>query len=104
LLLRTPASELPDGQWPDEIAYLLPETARWLGECGVQLFGTDAPSVDPLDSRELATHHALRQAGLVWLESLYLRDVPVGDYELIAPPLKLPVDGSPVRALLRSQD
>ena len=37
------------------------------------------------------------------LEGLVLRDVPEGDYELIALPLKLEgFDASPVRAVLRS--
>jgi len=36
------------------------------------------------------------------LEGLVLRDVPEGDYELIALPLRLVgFDGSPVRAVLR---
>jgi arylformamidase len=104
LLLRTPASDLANDRWPEEIAFITPETAQWLAGRGVVLFGTDAPSVDALDSKDLATHHALRRAGLVWLESLYLRDVPAGEYELIALPLNLPVDGSPVRAVLRSRD
>ena len=37
------------------------------------------------------------------LENLVLDDVPEGDYELIALPLKLmQADASPVRAILRS--
>ena len=44
----------------------------------------------------------LARRGLRVLENLVLDDVPEGDYELIALPLKLmKADASPVRAILR---
>jgi len=44
----------------------------------------------------------VRRLGLRVLENLVLDDVPEGDYELIALPLKLmQADASPVRAVLR---
>ena len=44
----------------------------------------------------------IRQRGLRVLENLVLDDIPEGDYELIALPLKLMLaDASPVRAILR---
>jgi arylformamidase len=44
----------------------------------------------------------IRARGLRVLENLVLDDVPEGDYELIALPLKLAqADASPVRAVLR---
>ncbi|PJF21701.1 MAG: hypothetical protein CUN56_09760, partial [Phototrophicales bacterium] len=77
----------------------------WLHDLGVILIGLDSPSVDSFDSKDLSCHHALFQRGIVNLESLYLRDVPDGYYELIALPLKLDeVCGSPVRAILRQQE
>jgi arylformamidase len=70
---------------------------------GVQLVGIDTPSVDPGDSKNLAAHQALLRHDLRVLENLVLDDVPEGDYELIALPLKLMrSDASPVRAVLRS--
>ena len=102
LLIRTPASDRPDAQWPSKIAYLLPETAHLLGRTGVRLFGIDSPSVDHLDSKDLPAHHALAQHRVAILENLYLRDVPPGSYELIALPLRIATDGSPVRAVLRT--
>ena len=66
------------------------------------LLGVDVPSVDALDSNDLLVHHLLIGHGIVILESLFLRDVPAGEYELIALPLKLDgADGAPVRAILR---
>jgi arylformamidase len=50
----------------------------------------------------LPSHQAIRQRGLRVLENLLLDEVPEGDYELIALPLKLmSADASPVRAVLR---
>ena len=68
---------------------------------GVRLFGTDSPSVDPVNSKTMDAHRALYRHDVAILENVQLTDVPPGDYELIALPLKAPVDGSPVRAILR---
>jgi len=102
LLIKTPASLRPTERWDEAFAFLAPETAALLGESGVRLFGTDAPSVDPMHSKTLDAHHALDRYNVFILESLALADVPPGNYELIALPLKLTVDGSPIRAILRT--
>ncbi|MFC7050031.1 arylformamidase [Emcibacter nanhaiensis] len=69
---------------------------------GCLLIGTDAPSLDPEESKELPAHNAVREAGMAILEGLVLDQVMPGTYELIAPPLKIEkADASPVRALLR---
>lgn len=79
-----------------------PDAARALVEAGVRLVGTDAPSVDPFDSAELATHQVLGAGGVAILENLLLAGVPAGRWELIALPLRLTdADASPVRAVLR---
>ncbi len=104
LLIKTPASLRPTERWDEEFAFLAPETAALLGESGVRLFGTDAPSVDPMRSKTLDAHHTLDRYNVYILESLSLANVPAGDYELIALPLKLTVDGSPIRAVLRALD
>jgi len=102
LLIRT-------GSWrdrtvfPETITYLRPDAARFLAEKGVRLVGVDAPSVDPLDSKDLPAHGALRANGIHILEGLVLDRVEPGDYELIALPLALEeADASPVRAVLRA--
>lgn len=102
LLLRSWVSDLPDDQWPDEFPYLSVELIEWLVSLKIRLIGLDSPSVDAFASQELPCHHALLRHGLVNLESLMLRGVPDGDYDLSALPLKLDgVCGSPVRAVLR---
>jgi arylformamidase len=102
LLIHSYVSDLDDSEWPQTIPYLSVELIELLAGLGYQLIGLDSPSVDAFDSKDLPCHHALRRHGLVNLEHLMLRDVPDGDYELIALPLKLDlVCGSPVRAVLR---
>jgi arylformamidase len=95
---------LPDGGdgFPATFAPLTPAGARALVAQGLRLFGTDAPSVDPVDSRTLEAHHVLDQGGVAILEGLALAGVPAGEYELFAFPLKWQdVDAAPVRAVLR---
>ena len=88
--------------WSAEFAAFAPETISWLAARGVMLVGIDSQSVDPADSKTLQSHQRLLEHGLRVLENLVLDDVPEGDYELIALPLKLTTaDASPVRAVLR---
>ncbi len=102
LLIHSHVSALADDMWPEEFPYLSLELIDWLATLGIRLIGLDSPSVDALDSTDLPCHHALRRYMMVNIETLFLRDVPDGDYELIALPLKLDrVCGSPVRAILR---
>lgn len=101
LLFKTKSSALDDSTWIDDIVVLGTDVAEFLGEQGVKLIGVDAPSVDRIHDSTLGTHKVLGKYGIVNLESLFLRDVPPGEYELIALPLKLKgLDGSPVRAVL----
>jgi arylformamidase len=102
VLFRT--GTFPDAtSWNDDFAYLDPSLVRELGKMGVKLVGIDTPSVDPYHSKTLPSHHALLELGMRNLEGLDLGEVPAGDYELIALPLRLGgVDSSPVRAVLRT--
>jgi arylformamidase len=102
LLLRTGRS-IAGGTIPERWPTLTEECARALARGGVRLVGVDAPSVDERESKTLPVHHALFAGGANVLENLDLRDVPDGDYELLAAPLKLvALDAAPVRALLRA--
>lgn len=90
-------------RWSSDFTAFAPEAIAWLAERGVRLVGIDAQSVDPADSKTLDSHRQLLAHDLRVLENLVLDEVPPGDYELIALPLRLAgVDASPVRAVLRS--
>jgi arylformamidase len=94
---------MPQGHFDEALPAFAPEAIAWLADHGVALVGTDSASVDAASSKTLDSHQVLRQRGLRVLENLLLDDVPQGDYELIALPLKLMgADASPVRAILRS--
>ncbi|GAB2475478.1 arylformamidase [Comamonas humi] len=89
--------------WDGDLAAYAPETVERLADLGVQLIGIDTASIDPATSKQLPSHMVIRRRGLRVLENLVLDEVPAGDYELIALPLKLvQADASPVRAVLRA--
>ena len=117
---RVPVSALPDlpdgterlllatGSYPnpedfnEDFNGLEPDLVDHLHARGVRLIGVDTPSVDLFSSKDLPAHHRFLANDMAILEGLVLRDIPPGEYELIAPPLKLTgFDASPVRALLR---
>lgn len=102
LLIRT--GTFPDPtRWDGDFAALAPALVDHLHARGVRLVGVDTPSVDPADSKDLAAHARFGANGMLILEGLVLADVPPGDYELIALPLRLAgFDASPVRAILRA--
>ncbi|WP_326538819.1 arylformamidase [Pseudorhodoferax sp.] len=101
LLVRTYAT-MPQDRWDPQLAAYAPETVERLAALGVRLIGIDTASIDPADSKTLDSHQVIRRHGMRVLENLVLDDVPEGDYELIALPLKLTTaDASPVRAVLR---
>jgi arylformamidase len=88
-------------QWRDDFVSLSPEVIFALAETGVILVGIDTPSVDPSTSKNLESHKALLETGVSVLEGLVLDEVPEGEYQLIALPLKIKdADASPVRAVL----
>jgi arylformamidase len=100
VLFRTRA-HVDETVFPERFAHITPALARRLGAAGVRLVGTDAPSVDPIDSKTLAAHHALGAGGVAILENVVLAGIEPGNYFLVAQPLRLTeADSSPVRALL----
>lgn len=89
--------------FPERFPVLRADIGPLLKERGVKLIGVEAPSVDSENSKTMDAHHALNDNGVVILENIVLRNVPAGDYELIALPLALANgDGSPVRAVVRA--
>lgn len=101
VLLKTSLPNNPK-RFPEKMPVLHPGIADFLKDRGVVLLGVDTPSVDPADSKQLETHHALYKQDINILENIMLDHVPAGEYKLIALPLHiLGGDGSPVRAVLR---
>jgi arylformamidase len=97
------------GTYPDpesfneDFAALTPDLVTALQHQGVKLVGVDTPSVDLFASKDLPVHKAFLKYDMAIMEGLVLKDVPEGNYELIALPLRLKdFDASPVRAVLRT--
>ena len=88
--------------WNPSFTAVGPEAAKVLVKAGILLVGIDTPSMDHAECKQLDGHHLLYEGGVAILENIDLRTVPVGDYELIALPLRIANgDSSPVRAILR---
>jgi arylformamidase len=102
VLLRT--GTFPDPRnWNNDFASLSPALIDDFYQHGVMLIGIDTPSVDPFDSKALEAHQAFARNDMGMLEGLVLDHVEEGEYELIAPPLRIRgADASPVRAVLRT--
>ena len=102
VLLRT--GTFPDPRsWNNDFASLSPALVEDFYQHGVMLIGIDTPSVDPFESKELEAHQVFARNDMAILEGLALESVEEGEYELIAPPLRIAgADASPVRAILRT--
>lgn len=104
ILFKTNSFNDPN-QWVENFNSLEPDFIHELADHGVKLIGIDTPSVDPWDSKTLPSHQALFSRNLSVLEGLILKDVPEGEYFLVALPLSIEgADASPVRAVLWSKD
>ena len=92
----------PHEQWRSDWLPIAAGTIAWLAGRGVRLVGTDAPSVDPQESKTMDAHLAVMKHDMRILEGLVLDDVEEGLYELIALPLKVSGgDAGLCRAILR---
>lgn len=103
ILLKT-RKEILEEQFPEKFMTVDENVGPYLRSLGVQLLGTESPSVDHVTSKELPAHHSLGENGIHILENIVLTDVDPGMYDLIALPLKIKgADGSPVRAVIRKK-
>jgi arylformamidase len=106
VLLRTRNADLLGrGGFRKDFAHLTAEGARYLVDAGVELVGIDYLSVEAPDADEPVAHTTLLEREVVIVEGVDLRSVRPGRYDLICLPLRLAgLDGSPVRAVLRTLD
>lgn len=100
VLFRT-LDNADERKFPERFAAPTPALARALVAAGAQLIGSDAPSMDDVDSKTLEAHHILADGGVATIENLMLSHVEPGEYFLVALPLKLvEADSAPLRAVL----
>lgn len=102
VLLKTTNQRLwDDPSFRRDFVALDPSAAEFLIRMGVLLVGIDYLSIEPYEATECGVHQALLGAGMVVVEGLDLREVPVGEYLLACAPIKLVgAEGAPTRAFL----
>lgn len=100
LLVRS-VPELRPEEFASDFASLTPGAADALVRSGLRLYGTDAPSIDPVQSASMSAHRVLGAAGIPIIENLDLSLAEPGDYDLVALPLRMvEAEAAPVRAVL----
>jgi arylformamidase len=106
LLFKTPNSARwsdPTAPFTRDFSTLNASAAKWCVEHGVKLVGIDYLSIEPQGPEKAGypVHNMLLRAGVVIIETLDLRPVHAGEYELICAPLKIKDgDGAPARVFL----
>ena len=91
-------------EFQEKFVHLSEEGASYLVEQGVKLVGIDYLSIERFESLDYATHHLLLRNQVIIIEGLNLSGIAMGEYELMALPLKLQgADGSPARVVLREK-
>lgn len=85
-----------------DFVYLDGDTADYLAEIGIKLFGIDYLSVKKRGSSDNRAHNSLLSKKIPIVEGLNLKDITnSGQFQFIALPLKIEgCDGSPTRAIL----
>jgi len=104
ILFRTGNSEREwfKEEFREKYIYLKEDAAEYLASLKVQLIGIDYLSIGEFKKGK-KTHQVLLGNNIWIIEGLYMKDVPEGDYEMYALPLKISgADGSPVRVFLKS--
>ncbi|NIN71056.1 MAG: hypothetical protein GTO46_03785 [Gemmatimonadetes bacterium] len=100
LLVRS-VPELRPERFSSDFSPLAPDAADALVRSGLRLYGTDAPSVDPVQSVAMSAHRVLGGAGIPIIENLDLSLAGPGEYDLVALPLRMvEAEAAPVRAVL----
>lgn len=103
LLFKTANSKMwddPSHSFVTEYVAVEPDAAKWLVDHGCRLVGIDYLSIAPYDDSN-TPHEILLSNNVVIIETLDLRNVQPGKYELISLPLKLESrEAAPVRAIL----
>lgn len=89
-------------QFHFDFVYLEGETAQYLASKNILTVGIDYFSVEGMKDTAHVVHKSLLSKNILIIEGLCLKNVPAGEYELMALPLKLKNgNGAPARVILR---
>jgi len=101
VLFRTRNSLGDPDVFDDDFVALDDSAADELVRRGTRLVGLDALSIRKRGTKN-RVHETLIDNGIVVLEGVWLKEVTPGRYELMCLPLKVDLDGAPVRAVLKT--
>ena len=91
-------------EFEPKFVYLEGDAANFMAEIGVRGVGIDSLGIERGQEGH-PTHKALLEKGIVIMEGLRLKDVPAGEYVLMALPLNIKgVEALPARAVLIGKD
>ncbi|EPZ43355.1 cyclase family protein [Alicyclobacillus acidoterrestris] len=89
-----------DEEFNYEFIYLAQDGAEYLADIGITGVGIDGLGVERAQPGH-ETHTALLSKDIVIIEGLRLKNVPAGEYFMVAAPLKLTgIDAAPARVML----
>lgn len=101
IIVKTHNSTRGFDEFYDDYIYLEGSAAKYLGERGILMFGTDYLSVKQRGSDDNSAHTELLKHGIPIFEGLDLSKVRPGNYIFFGLPLKLEgIDGAPARCVL----
>jgi arylformamidase len=87
--------------WNPDFVYVHRTAAEWCVAREIWTLGLDYLTIDPPSEPGFPAHRTLLGNDVVIIENINLRDVGVGEYELVAAPINLPdADRAWCRALL----
>jgi arylformamidase len=92
---------MTDPNFHNDFTYVAPDAAQILADAAIELVGIDYISIEKFGA-EPKTHWILLGNNIPIVEGLDLRDVAVGDYDLILLPMRVVGhEAAPVRAILK---
>ncbi|HMP67485.1 MAG TPA: cyclase family protein [Candidatus Paceibacterota bacterium] len=101
ILCKTKNSDRGFSEFYSDFVYLDGDAAEFLAMKNIKLFGIDYLSVKQKGSKDNRSHTALLSKNIPILETINLKNVSPGEYELFCPPIKFAgIDGAPTRAIL----
>lgn len=101
VLIKTSNSNRDYIEFYSDFVYLDPDTATYLKNKKIKLFGIDYLSVKQKGSIDNRSHNEFLENNIPITEGLCFKDISEGEYQFIAMPLKfIGIDGSPTRAIL----
>ena len=106
LLLKTRNSQTDywHEPWNEEFIFIERSAAQWCVRRGIETVGLDYLTIDSPQETDFPAHVTLLSHEIVIIENLMLRDVPSGQYELLAAPINVTdADGAWCRAILRQE-